>query len=87
MALVVPHLHPHPSPLTPHPSPSPSKACESLDDYFKHRATMKATLKSSSFLVNYLPTEKPSGIFSSASCEARNRPQSAVSSSRRVGFQ
>ena len=48
---------------------------------------MKATLKSSSFLVNYLPTEKPSGIFSSASCEARNRPQSAVSSSRRVGFQ
>ena len=67
--------------------PEHGKACESLDDYFKHRATMKATLKSSSFLVNYLPTEKPSGIFSSASCEARNRPQSAVSSSRRVGFQ
>lgn len=59
----------------------------SLDDYFNRRATMKATMKSSSFLSNYLPTEKPSGIFTSASCEARNRPQSAAPSSRRVGFQ
>ena len=81
----LPHLRPHPSPLI--PRPSPSKACVSLDDYFNRRATMKATMKSSSFLSNYLPTEKPSGIFTSASCEARNRPQSAAPSSRRVGFQ
>ena len=81
----LPHLRPYPSPLI--PRPSPSKACVSLDDYFNRRATMKATMKSSSFLSNYLPTEKPSGIFTSASCEARNRPQSAAPSSRRVGFQ
>ena len=67
--------------------PEHGKACVSLDDYFNRRATMKATMKSSSFLSNYLPTEKPSGIFTSASCEARNRPQSAAPSSRRVGFQ
>ena len=55
----------------------------SLDEYFSRRAERKATLEATSFLATYLPAENPSGIFSNASCEARNRPQSAVPSSRR----
>lgn len=75
--------------LTPHtlhltPRPSPSKAALSLDEYFSRRAERKDTMESTSFLATYLPAENPSGIFSNASCEARNRPQSAVPSSRRV---
>ena len=79
-----PHLHPDTSHLTPHTRPSPSKAAMSLDEYFSRRAERKATLEATSFLATYLPAENPSGIFSNASCEARNRPQSAVPSSRRI---
>lgn len=61
--------------------PENGKACVSLEDYFNQRSEMRATQKSSSFLFAFRPTEHPSGIFTSADGEGRNRPQSAASPS------